>query len=405
MSSVSIEPIPDKFGKEGVEAFQGYSPMEPVNPVEKELDIEKPIAQERAIAYEDHLKQLDRDGRPGEDPVDVVREYKDTSGRKLADNLTVNSARQAAHDLTNIREAEQFADQARLNAEIAAAIEDLKAGDRSEDSTAPEYQRMQVPGNEALIPEEAARALAQEHQRQPQPEQQQPQQPEPNAVPEGDEVARALQSNPALLESVRQVVAHEQSKSQAAMAEYAQASAVAAQLAAAGAVSEFPELSGLHSSQFPLAIQVVAKSDPARAVAIKARLDTVAGLVQESARMQQAQAVQHQAHFQNWATQQDAVYDAYANSQVSSPAERGAIEAEALSLLREGGNEQQIWNSYNYSQEFRSATSQKALFDAARFRLSQKAVKAKQYRPVPNVRVAELAKKGNCNVETAKQIS
>jgi hypothetical protein len=99
----------------------------------------------------------------------------------------------------------------------------------------------------------------------------------------------------------------------------------------------------------------------------------------------QAYAAAAQQQFQEYGRRSDDAFDAYARTQVSAEQMR-EIKQEASNMLRDyGASEQEIvWNWQNNA-AFRSVAAQKMMFDAARWRLSQRSIKSKVFAPVPTV--------------------
>jgi hypothetical protein len=135
-------------------------------------------------------------------------------------------------------------------------------------------------------------------------------------------------------------------------------------------------------------INTVAQSNPERAKAMAQTVQAVAQTVQQAqAAQDQYQAQQHAAQQQQWAAWSKAHDDAFEAyfSTVASPAEQAEIRKEALAMLHEDGMSDADIAALWESPAFRSVTAQKALMNAARYRMAQGAARAKAIKPVPIV--------------------
>jgi hypothetical protein len=107
---------------------------------------------------------------------------------------------------------------------------------------------------------------------------------------------------------------------------------------------------------------------------------------QEWARHQQQELANDQYNRARWVEAEDNRYEEWA-AQNSTPEERIAIQQEALNIIRESGAKDEDiaaeWHSGR--SPLRSSWAQKALHDAARWRLAQKSIASKVARPVPTV--------------------
>jgi len=375
------EPNTDQdFGLRGVEKSQDFEPMPVINPVKPPLD--SPQAEAEREEYWSHTSDVlrtddlpaddelrkaaneiaERRRQSGRDGIVLERQYTQQSGpdagETMAENQTV-SAEQAAHDLTNIRDLEANADKVSLEQEIAAAIDRIRAGDTAE----------QTPVTEPVI-----------EQRQP------VQQPEPNA--QDAAIAKALQDNPALLNAVQQEIAQRQQLVDHAANEYVQAIVANSHAATAALLSNYPELAGLHPYQVPTAIQLVARQNPQRGQQMVNHIEQVRAMVAEGQQAQQQQAAQQQAQLQqqwnHYAAQHDAAYENFVKDVPA--AERRAVEDEVRNSLRESGwSDETIANAWATDPALRSFAGQRQMWEAAKFRLSQKGAKSKVNRAVPTV--------------------
>jgi hypothetical protein len=245
------------FGKAGVEAGMGYTPMEPAFPVENpsalpgevlesgEEDIQRG-AQE--IVDRRNAEQTEREGRATDIEVQYNHQGGPDAGKPMPENQTV-SAEQAAADLTMFREG-LAATQAELDTlEIQRAIDALWAGD-----------------------EQAQQQPAEQWQPQQQPvEQQQQQVQEPNAQLEGDELAKALQ-NPVMQNAVVQHVAQAQAQAEQARLAYEKGLQSTYQTVLACGLAAFPEFRGMNVAQAQGALHLMKSENPQRFVEVQAHI-------------------------------------------------------------------------------------------------------------------------------------
>jgi hypothetical protein len=354
------------FGQESVERSLGYVPADVPMPApeERQGDISLQETELRDAANEITKDRNERQREVESRPVDNVVEVRDhRTDRKLPENETL-TAEEASYLVTDARNKQETTVDLNERDELAREIDALRNGVTSE--------QFQAEPQQPLPPQDTAQ------------------------LSDNERMAKALQENPQLLAGVQAAIWQEQQRAEQA---HQQAAAIIqhnAHVAAAALVSNFSELQNLQPHEIGTAIQVISQRDPQRAQQIVNFIDRIAPLVNQAVRVQEQQQqrtaalyqqwqANQQAQFQQAALQHDQTYDAYANAETSSPAERKAIEAEALQLLREGGDDRQIYHAYNTNWAMRSATAQKALFDAARARLARKGAKAKLSRPVPAI--------------------
>jgi hypothetical protein len=362
---------PTYYGREGVERSQNFEPMRPAHDVKQ--------AAAEALDSSEVRQQL-QEAQEIAPPVEINYLEGGNPEKPIASNQTV-SPEQAASDLSRFREniGEQI--EAAEAQQIRDAIDQLRAGD-------------QVPEG----------PIALDLQVQPQPDAQQPQQPEapqPEAsqVPTSDdEAVRKALADPRVLHSVQETINSYAAEAQRAQQAYAQAVQYNAQSAAANLVATFPELRGLNSEEaIVAAVNAIGHTNPARRQEILSHFDRVRNLTAEAQRVQAAQqqawAQQQQAQqasarqqFDVAARNADLDFNAYAKTQVSDEQFR-EIQKEAVAMLHDYGlTEQEVAWQYNNNWAMRSLPAQKLMFDAARWRMSQRAIKEKAARPsVPQV--------------------
>ena len=287
------------------------------------------------------------------EPVD--RGYRWTAGRgdPVPEHYTLD-AKRAAEDLTKVRMAEVEA--ATPTQELAQAIDQVRA---------------QVNGE-------------QQPQVQPQPEVQAPadavQQQQPSQDPAA-QVRQALEQNPALRQALEQEMATvEQSRAQ-----YAEAARQAATVAAAACLADHPALANLSAQEFPHAMSALAKTDPATATAIQAKLNRVQALYNQSQQAQQ-QAQQLQAQrFQEYARIEDARFEkAIANEPTET--KRAVIESGSRILSQYYGiDAKALAQAVEGNPALRSASTQALIYDAIKAKVAEESIASKVARPVPPV--------------------
>jgi hypothetical protein len=361
-ASGNAEPAPadgEYYGKEAVERGQGYEPMRSANPI-KQPDTE-PI-ESSAIS-----EALRRDQEAPQEiaaptPINYLEQGGEKGGQPMPDNQTV-SAEQAAQDLSRWRDSVGEQIEAAETQQIRDAIDQLRAGDQ---------QQPQVPAEPVALDKQIPAA------------------PEAQAQPVAeDPVAKAL-ADPAVLNAVQTEVQRHTAAAEQARVNYESAMAQNAAAAAYSLIASFPELQGVRPDQIPTAIAVVQKQNPQRADQMVRHIDQVGRLVEQHQKAQaaQVQAYQEAAHqqFQRAATDADANYNDWAKEHLSAD-QSSEIREEALAMLKDYGlSEKDVaWHWQNNSL-FRSFPAQRLMADAARWRLSQKALKSKAVPPpVPQV--------------------
>jgi hypothetical protein len=374
-------------GVRSIQESQGYTPMSPA-PRDIAAAAEENAAVERLVEQMD--KEVAEPGQGVNTPFEIQYNRLDSEGRRTdersPENQTIKIDRAAA-DVADYRRGLEQAERASRDIELSHEIDKLRSG-------------------EAAPKEPVAQQMVEQQPQEPQPEA--PTLPPELATPENEELVKAFQREPKLLEAMntlswqtdQKVAAASQQALQYAESvqrQYAQELAANAQHAISTVFAAYPELQGLTQEQLPAAIQVISKQDPNRALQLKNHIQSVQLL---SAKAQEAQAaqVQHQqqratAQFQNWAQQQD---DAWEQSMKNEPpARQAAIRREAHSMLRSYGlSDQQINHEWNTNPLFRSAAGQKVLAAAAAWSLHQRTTQSIKPAPVPPVRVQQPGPSG-----------
>jgi hypothetical protein len=273
--------------------------------------------------------QMDLPPEPGvgvNQPFEVGYQKSDGSGERYPENSTVTPER-AAEDLANWRRGNEDVQRASRDAELSQEIDKLRGAET-------QAQQPQQPVQEPPpLTTETGQPLPPELQ-----------------TPENEELVRAFQREPKLLEAMNtlswqsdQKIAAASQKAmeyvQAVDAQYANVTQQQANLALSSLFASFPELRGMNVEQINAAFPVLERSNPDRANQIRAHVAQVSQLTNEAARVQTAQWQQyqaaHQRQFQGWAQQQD---NEYAKVEARDPPQRReAIRNEAHRMLRDYG--------------------------------------------------------------------
>jgi hypothetical protein len=330
---MSDEQDEQKYGLEGIEQSQGYSPMPMANP-----DPEPALSDEQVAHF----------NRPAPPPP-VERSYNDVNtGEPTPDNQTVELER-ASRDISEIRAAERAALEQQRNADLNEALDYL----RSEEETMRQAMepRPVQPADEITSPPRLYEQPA-----EPQPEALQPQ-PEHTEVPGVDpEIAQALQ-NPKIRGMLEQVSLGVQQTA----AQYQQAQAQLAAEAVAMVAAAAPELAGMSPAQAQGALQLMHHSNPQRAQQIAQLVGRAQNLVAQH-QQAAAQTAQHQQalaaeQFRQFAQASDDRFDAMNRNM---PREQmSAIKQEAVTMLKEYGlSDADLAREYNSNPLFRSAAGQ-----------------------------------------------
>jgi hypothetical protein len=220
----------------------------------------------------------------------------------------------------------------------------------------------------------AAVAEAQQPKPAEQPaEQQQPQDP--------NEVIRQALEHPAIRAAVEQEIAG----AEQARATYAQAARQSAQMAAAALLSQHPELASLSAQELPHAINAIRSVNPQKATEIEAQLNRAKSLYDASVQAQQAQQQIQAQRLQEWAAQQDAVFEREVASK-ETPERMQKITENVVELAQEYGvSREELFSAWQSQPILRSAAFQRMMVDAAKYRMAQKEVVNKIDRSAPPV--------------------
>jgi hypothetical protein len=356
------------FGRESVERAAGFIPASVDLPTEEpQGDISIQETELRDAANEIAKARNERQREIESKPFDAEVQVQDTAGRKLPEEQTL-TPEEASWLVTGARNKQETTADLDDRAALAAEIDALRNGVTSEQVMADQ---------QALAPNDVAH---------------QPQQPvqESPRLSDHERMTKALQENPQLLAGVEAAIWQERQKAEYAAQQYAAGVVQCAVTAGAALISQFPELGNLAPQQIPTAIEVVSRQNPARAAAMVDHLKQTHRIVQEAAQVQeqhqQWQAQRYRAAFDQDVARHDQAYDRWVRDQGVTPAEHTEIYNEVMNdFRRQGWTDAQIYEAWNNNAAMRSFAGQQQMFQAAKWRLNQKAIKEKQFKPVPAV--------------------
>jgi hypothetical protein len=359
-------------GKDALEASHGYTAMpDPARIEEAQADQQR---------FDSAVERMNQPAEPGVDVNEPlpVHYHEPGNPNKTSDKRLTLEPDRAARDLAQWRQGQEDIQRALKDQELADEVERLRT-----ESGQPQAQQQPQPQPEAPVQE-------------PQPELP----PVPPGL-ENDELVKAFQREPRILEAVNALSYQAEQKVAAAARQsleyeqtlnrqYSQEVSSLATAAAASIYASFPEIAGLSLDQLPAALQVISKQSPERALQLKNHLTNVQAL---TAKAQQAQQQQHQmqqeqasAQFQAWSRMQDDAFEAATKS--DPPQRQAAIRQEAHRMLREYGlSEQEIAHNWNTNPLLRSRAGQMVLRDAAAYRLQQRTAATVKPAPTPAPRM------------------
>jgi hypothetical protein len=292
-------------------------------------------------------------------------------------NLVV-SAEHASDMLKEARDWEQQVAQSGVDAEIARAVDELRAGDAQQPTVQPEPQAQELQPQLETAPAEVSeldRMLAElpEHRRAP------------FVTAFNEMVTRAQhQASTEYQQAVQQAQAVAQQNEQAAAQTLLRGEALL--------LSQAPELAQVPREQRLLALDILEKQNPQRAAQIRA-LDRQIGmhLQNEAYQVQVAQQRQQQAQQQQVEAQKQQFrqYADYHDSRTllnETPEVRTAIQNTLIAdAEKEGIDKQtlaQIWNSNPVA---RHSFFQNLIADGMKYRLAQRSIPKAVTRTVPRV--------------------
>ena len=290
----------------------------------------------------------------------------------------------AADALRSTRNFEAHLEQAEMDAQLAAGVDEFRGQQPAQPPT-PEFQQAQpqelapqaeVPPAE---PNELDRMLAElpEHRRAP------------FVAAFNGMVTRAQYQASTEYQQVLQ-------QAQGAVQQLAQTTQQTIQVGEAIARQPFPELHGVPDAELPAVLGHLQRTNPQRYGQIVAHTAQVKQLVGQQLHQQQVfaraqqqqqqeQQVAYQKNFKAWANAQDDLLEktSWANE---SPQNRSAIAREIVDHYRQHGiSEGDLASHYQNNPAMRHVATQSLLLDGIRYRQAQKAAQRAQVRPLPAV--------------------
>ncbi|MGK7057095.1 hypothetical protein AB4853_11515 [Bradyrhizobium sp. 1050_B9_N1_2] len=342
----------EKFGLQGVEADQGFAHVKtPAAP---------PADDSPEAVYDEYKrKRGDADGGP------VVREltYADT-GEKVEPNLAI-TPEQAHAALTQSYSFENAARELLGIEQTREQIDKARAERINGDPTLAEHYGVEL---------EADRAPAKDAPSE-----------EPYAAPEGElhpEVEKALKHP-----QVRQAIAEEFTRAEAAKHDFTQALTTAQQYAQASLLDHFPELASFPVDQWAEGIAILNQADPQRVQRAMGVLQRVDQLQTAQSQWRHQQAAQQQQQIETWAKAEDARLKTMGIEITNEVADEVADYAKSLGLERETLGRAMIDHPI-----LRSAEVQAMMVAAAKYHAIRKAPAKAEPKPVPRVQKPGVAR-------------
>jgi hypothetical protein len=360
-----------EYGKASVEAGQGYQAMPDTRPLETDNA-------ERANA-ERTLDRLNTAPEPGSalgEPLPVHYHEPGDPNKTSDPKLTLEPER-AAKDLADWRRGHEEIQQAIRDTELSAEIERLKAAEA-------QSQPQQQPAEPVA-------------QRQPEPlplttETGQPLPPELQTA-ENEELVKAFQREPKLLEAMntlswqtdQKIAAAQQQALQYAEMQKQQAEQFVqanAKQAIAGIFVRYPELQNLSQQELPLALNLLQRSNPERHAAIMHEIAGIQGLLNESNRVAQVQqqraTQQYHQQFHQWGGEEDSKFVKVHPEMADSATASGVMQKTRNYVNKMGFTDDDIARAWNGQAHLslRDARVQSMLYDAMRYREAVAAVPA-----------------------------
>jgi hypothetical protein len=189
---------------------------------------------------------------------------------------------------------------------------------------------------------------------------------------------------------------------------FATAAFQSAQLGAA-AVLTAPELQGIPPEQISVALHLIEKQNPHRALEIRSQLQNVQRLYeaaqQAKAQEQQIQVQQQQARLQSYKAGQDVLFEHSLKSE--NPETVKQVKSEIMGIIENdyGISRDDLAQAVRTNPALHSAAFQKMMYDAAKYKLAQRTATANPARaPLPPVQKPGVSRGGyyDSDVESAK---
>lgn len=318
----SAEPL---FGQAGIEQDAGYAPM-PEREREETPD---------ELSVREAAEELDRQHSAPADAT--IRTYFD--GNDFAGETETVTLERAAKDLTEVH-AEEAAEREAADLEkVRAEVDKLRGVD-------PEAKDKPATEEEAVAD---------------------------GADPELAEIERAL-NNPRVKSAIQQQIGETEQARQA----YSKGVEVANEFARASLAQNVPELASLPVEHWDNALMQMRQTNPQR-------FNEIIGQVQRVAELQTAQQQQQQQRQQETAFRERQEVETYSKAQGQrfdkmirgeTPAARRAVEDSIVEAIREYGGDtdaREFFELMKSSKFLNSATAQRLMWDAGKYRQMQKA--------------------------------
>ncbi|MCP1969906.1 MULTISPECIES: hypothetical protein [Bradyrhizobium] len=335
-------PSEPKFGIEGVEIDQGYVPRSAV------IKKEQP---EEYGSDDASLWELAESLTPTSDePVKLVAT--DDAGNPVPENESV-TVDQAADDYANYSDANRAALEAKDDADIAAAVDAARAEALKNDPNAAQIYGFELPKTDEAKIEKPATDAAEPAGRA--------------SVPDGelDPQLEAALNNP----QVRAALEAEVAEIGKAKEAYAHGIKEAGEFALVGFLDQFPEFATIPRDQWQTAAILMSQQNPQRAQQVAAYVNRCQNILHRTAELNAHQAQQAERDFAEYAKAEDAKVNAII------PKMDGDVMAEIRASLKESGIELAEFDRLSRSDRtLRSAFAQKTMYEAAQWRLHQRAM-------------------------------
>ena len=306
----------DLYGRPAKEYEAGYVEMSPDPRLPKEPDEEPEIYNSDRAGLLDATEDLIKSRGVKNEPDVIDRGYVKVGGENAGEPVELNRTldiNRAADDLRAVRDAEVQAIENSENEHLAKVLDEVTGV-----ATTAEV--------DAWIEQQKAA-------------QQQTVTDNPPPPPPGvnEELYTLLMKNPVAAKALEAEVAQVTK----AQKQFADAAEQNARFLAASLVADIPELQNLDLSQYGLALDIVAKSNPQRAADLRARFSKIEQLYQVSqharAQQTQAQAQSEQARLQSWRAQETGKFDRWVASNPQNAQRVKAVLPQAAELLAEYG--------------------------------------------------------------------
>lgn len=226
---------------------------------------------------------------------------------------------------------------------------------------------------------------------------------EPEAEPENDvdRVAKALKDPPVAAAIEEHFTAAETQRKA-----YLDALSATTDIARATFFDQYPEFASITAEQMPAALNQLAQQDPSRYQGVMGLLNRVGQLAAQQQQEQHKQAYMERQAFEAYAKAEDQKAEDYLKSE---PAEsRAKIEAEIFAAVKEyaGLEANEFMRIYQSDKTLRSASVQRMMVEAAKYRMIMKAKASVAAKPIPPVQRPGVSRSDSeRTVERVRQLS